>query len=50
MSATSVTGGRVKFWSAVLIFKKHHKQLSNLPKAKVTVLVHITFDACDQWI
>ena len=37
-------------WSCKILvncvnFQKHHELLSNLPKAKVTVLVHITFDA-----
>jgi len=43
--ATGATSGRVKFLSAGYIFRKHQELLSNLPKAKVTNLFHITFDA-----
>ena len=42
--ATGVTSGRVKFLPAVQIFRKRHEMFSNFPKAKITVLVYITFD------
>ena len=44
--AIGPTGSFVKFLSAVYICRKHQELLiSNLPKAKILVLVQITFDA-----
>ena len=44
-TATNVCMLSVGLIFGMQIFRKHQKLLGNLPKVKVTVLVHITFDA-----